>query len=193
MRARSINIITVSWVCCWLFSSLAEVFFSLNINKQNSSEYKFDQENNNIALNMSFNGLSIYRFKCILWRVNQSVRIMSILTLLCLQQSSGFWGTRAVRWGAQGSRFIFRYRKTNHQKSAPQAKNQKIRYMSPHGKLAGFRNQRNFCLWNLEPWALESRIQLKQSGIPLMIRILNASSIDMESRIKYLESGLNSV
>ena len=43
-------------------------------------------------------------------------------------------------------------------------------------------------LWNLEPWALESGIQLKESGIPLTIRIQNPNSTD-----KDLESGNNGV
>ena len=31
------------------------------------------------------------------------------------------------------------------------------------------------CLWNPDSWALESRIQLKESGIPQTIRIQNPS------------------
>ena len=38
---------------------------------------------------------------------------------------------------------------------------------------SGFRNPRNFFLWNLESWALESRIQLKESGTLLKIGIQN--------------------
>ena len=34
---------------------------------------------------------------------------------------------------------------------------------------SGFRNQGKFCLWNPESWALEPRIQLKESRIPLTI------------------------
>ena len=43
------------------------------------------------------------------------------------------------------------------------------------------KNVDNFSLWNPESWALESGIQLKESGIPLMIGIQNPSSIDKES------------
>ena len=38
---------------------------------------------------------------------------------------------------------------------------------------SGFRTPGNFLLWNLESWALESRIQLKESRILLMIGIQN--------------------
>ena len=38
---------------------------------------------------------------------------------------------------------------------------------SPHVRWSGFRNPGNFCLWNPEYWALESRIQLLESRIPL--------------------------
>ena len=44
----------------------------------------------------------------------------------------------------------------------------------------GFRNPRNFCLWNPESWALESGIQLKESRILLKIRIQNSSSTDTD-------------
>ena len=43
------------------------------------------------------------------------------------------------------------------------------------------KNVDNFSLWNPESWALESGIQLKESGIPLMIGIQNPRSIDKES------------
>ena len=33
----------------------------------------------------------------------------------------------------------------------------------------GIRNLGHFCLWNQGSWALESRIKLKESGIPLKI------------------------
>ena len=59
-------------------------------------------------------------------------------------------------------------------------------YSSPHERVSGFRNQRNvvygirkprkFCLWNLKSCALESGVQLKESGIPLKIGIQNPSS-----------------
>ena len=40
------------------------------------------------------------------------------------------------------------------------------------------RNPGKFCSWSPEPWALESRIQLKESGIPIRIGIQNPSFID---------------
>lgn len=40
----------------------------------------------------------------------------------------------------------------------------------------GIQNPRKFCLWNLESRALESKIQLKESGIPLTIGIQNPRS-----------------
>ena len=40
----------------------------------------------------------------------------------------------------------------------------------------GIKNPRKFCLWNLESRALESEIQLKETGIPLTIGIQNSSS-----------------
>ena len=45
---------------------------------------------------------------------------------------------------------------------------------------SGIRNRRKFCLWNLESWALESGIQVKESGIPLKIGIQNPSSTDKD-------------
>ena len=59
---------------------------------------------------------------------------------------------------------------------------------SPHiiARVSGFRNRVNFCLWKRESWALES-------GIPLTIRIRDPSSTDEESRIWYLESGIQGV
>ena len=48
------------------------------------------------------------------------------------------------------------------------------------------RNTGKFCLWNPESHALESGIQLGESGIPLTIAIQNPSSIDKE-----LESGIH--
>ena len=54
-------------------------------------------------------------------------------------------------------------------------------FIPPHVlRESGFRNQRNFCLWNPESWALESGIQLKEIGIPLTIRIWNKSSTDKD-------------
>ena len=49
-------------------------------------------------------------------------------------------------------------------------------------------NAGRFCLWNLEPWALESSVQIKVSGIPLMTGLGNPSLTDKESRIQYQES-----
>ena len=40
----------------------------------------------------------------------------------------------------------------------------------------GIQNPRKFCMWNLESWALESEIQLKETGIPRTIGIQNPSS-----------------
>ena len=54
------------------------------------------------------------------------------------------------------------------------------------------RNPWNFCLWNPESWALKSRKQLKESGIPLTIGIQNPSFTDKESRIQCLESEIHS-
>ena len=45
-----------------------------------------------------------------------------------------------------------------------------------------------FLLWNPESWALESGIQLKESGISLLIGIQNPSSSDKESEIHGVES-----
>ena len=53
--------------------------------------------------------------------------------------------------------------------------------------------QRIFFLWNPQSWALESRIQFKESGILLTIEIQNPSSTDKDSRIQYLESGIQDV
>ena len=54
---------------------------------------------------------------------------------------------------------------------------------SPHVRESRFRNPGNFCLWNLESWALESGIQLQESGIPMTVGIQNPSSTekDLES------------
>ena len=57
----------------------------------------------------------------------------------------------------------------------------------------GFRNEGNICLRNLESGALGSRIQLKESGIPLTIDFRDPSSTDKESEIQYLESGIHGV
>ena len=61
---------------------------------------------------------------------------------------------------------------------------------SPHVRESVFQNLGNFCWWNpesrkillieAESWALESRIQLKVSGIPFTIGIQNPSSTDKD-------------
>ena len=56
---------------------------------------------------------------------------------------------------------------------------------------SGFRNVGTFCLWNPESWALECRIQLKESGIPLRIGIRNPSFTGKESVLQHLESGIH--
>ena len=48
---------------------------------------------------------------------------------------------------------------------------------SPIVREYGFRNRGKFCVWNSESWALESEIQLKESGIPLRVE-QNPSSTD---------------
>ena len=45
----------------------------------------------------------------------------------------------------------------------------------------GIRNLGKFCLWNPKSWALESRIQLRESGIPLTIGIQKPSSTEKDS------------
>ena len=51
-----------------------------------------------------------------------------------------------------------------------------------------FQNPGKFCFWNPEPWPLESRIQIKESGIPLTTGLGNPSLTDKESRIHGVES-----
>ena len=48
----------------------------------------------------------------------------------------------------------------------------------------GIRNPGKFCLWNLESWALESRIKLKESGM---------QGSTKKAGIKCLESGIHSM
>ena len=57
-----------------------------------------------------------------------------------------------------------------------------------HVRESRLRNLGKFCLWNTKSWALDSGIQLKESGIPLTIGIQNPSSTVLESAIQYLES-----
>ena len=52
------------------------------------------------------------------------------------------------------------------------------RNRSTHVRESGFRNPRNFCSYNPESWALESIIQLKESGIPIKVAIQNQRSTD---------------
>ena len=58
-----------------------------------------------------------------------------------------------------------------------------------------FLESRTFCSWNPESWALESRIQLHESGIILTIglQLRNPSSTDKESGIQGVESRLQCV
>ena len=63
---------------------------------------------------------------------------------------------------------------------------------SAHVRESGFWNRRNFCLWNLESWALESGIQLKESGILLRIGIQSKVPLE-KTGIKCLESGIHGV
>ena len=53
---------------------------------------------------------------------------------------------------------------------------------------SGVWNPGKFCSWNLEPWSLESRIQIKKSVIPLTTGLGDPSLIDKESRIHDMES-----
>ena len=46
-----------------------------------------------------------------------------------------------------------------------------------------FDGKEKFCLWSPKSWALESVIQLKESGIPPTITMWNPSSTDKESEI----------
>ena len=62
--------------------------------------------------------------------------------------------------------------------------------MSSNVSKSGFRNQEKFFLRNLEPWALKSGNQLKESGIPLTVGIQNPNST--KSGIQYLESRVHS-
>ena len=65
------------------------------------------------------------------------------------------------------------------------------------------RNPGNFCLWNpesgkfllleSESLALESGIQLKESGIPLTISVRNPGSTDKESEFQYQETGIQNL
>ena len=52
--------------------------------------------------------------------------------------------------------------------------------------------QGKFGLWNLESWALESRIHFKESGFPLMIGFRIQVPLK-KTGIQYLESGIQGV
>ena len=54
-------------------------------------------------------------------------------------------------------------------------------------KESEFRNPRKFCLWNPKSWALESGIQLEESGIPLKTGIHYPSFTDKVHGIRNLE------
>ena len=51
---------------------------------------------------------------------------------------------------------------------------------NPEKFACGIRNQGKVCMWNPESWALESVIQLKESGILFAIGIQNPSSTDKD-------------
>jgi len=55
-----------------------------------------------------------------------------------------------------------------------------FRGISPLVREYRFPNPGKFGLWNLESWALESGIQLKESGIPQTTGIQNPSSTDKD-------------
>ena len=65
--------------------------------------------------------------------------------------------------------------------------NKMLTKASAHVRESGFWNRGNFCLWNLESWALESGIQLKESGILLRIGIQSKVPLE-KTGIKCLES-----
>ena len=59
-------------------------------------------------------------------------------------------------------------------------KSQKTHGTVHFAQCKGFRNLEKFCLWNPEPWALESGIQLKESEILQRNGIQNPSSTDKD-------------
>ena len=70
--------------------------------------------------------------------------------------------------------------------------NKMLAKASAHVRESWFWNPWNFCLWNMESWALECGIQLNESGILLRIGI--QSKVPLENTgIKCLESGINGV
>ena len=63
---------------------------------------------------------------------------------------------------------------------------------SAHVRESGFWNPWNFCLWNLESWALECGIKLNESA--MLLRIGIQSNVPLEkSGIRCLESGIHGV
>ena len=63
---------------------------------------------------------------------------------------------------------------------------------SAHVRESGVWNPWNFCLWNLESWALECGIQLNESRILLRIGIQSKMPLE-KTGIKCLESGIHGV
>ena len=59
---------------------------------------------------------------------------------------------------------------------------------SRHARESEFQNLGNFCSWNPESRALESKIQLKESGVPLLTGIRNPNFTNNESGIHGVES-----
>ena len=70
-----------------------------------------------------------------------------------------------------------------------------IRIRNPENFACGIRNPETFLLVEYVIVGFESRIQPRESELPLMIGILiqNPSSTDIESGIQYLQSGIHSV
>ena len=71
---------------------------------------------------------------------------------------------------------------------SPPHQSETEKYFSPRVREWGFPNAVNFCFWNARSLALESGIELKDSGILLTIGIRRPSSDDKESRIHGVES-----
>ena len=71
---------------------------------------------------------------------------------------------------------------------SPPHQSETEKYFSPRVREWGFPNAVNFCFWNARSLALESGIELKDSGILLKIGIRRPSSDDKEPRIHGVES-----
>ena len=54
---------------------------------------------------------------------------------------------------------------------SPNVRESRFRNPGNFFPFSGIRNHGKFCFWNTESWALESGIELKESGIPLTIGI----------------------